>query len=341
MIDLIKIQKKIIPEMLEILELRYDILQNIYYNQPIGRRSLAQNLNLKERSIRAQIDILKELDLLNVENMGMNITVKGKEILEDLSEFIHEFKGITELEKKLKAALNLKEVLVVPGITIEKNIILENLAKVSSVYLKKIIKDDSIIGITGGTTMAKLVEKMEKSKTSKNLLVIPARGGLGKNLETQSNNIAATLANKLGGNYKLLHIPDNMDKITLEAVLNLPNISEVTELIKKMDILIFGIGRADTMAYRRNLPKEKVMELVDKGAVAEAFGHYFDISGNEVWEYKTVGLSLEKFKSLDKVIAVAGDEEKAEAIISIAKLKPEMTLITDELAANKILEITG
>ncbi len=93
------------------------------------------------------------------------------------------------------------------------------------------------------------------------------------------------------------------------------------------------------MAERRNLSKEKIEWLHEKGAVAEAFGHYFDIDGNQLWEYKTIGLSLEKFKSLKEAIAVAGEEEKAEAIIAIAKIKPDITLITDELAARKILSI--
>lgn len=338
--DLFKIQKKIVPEMLDILELRYDILKSIYHNQPIGRRTLAQNLNIKERTIRSQINILKELELLNVESMGMYITVEGENTINSLNEVIHTIKGISELEKSLGSALSLKKVIVVPGNIVEKDISLDDMGKVSSMHLRDLLKDDYIIGITGGTTMASLAENMTKNKSLKNLLVIPARGGLGRDVETQANNIAAKLAKRLDGSYKLLHTPDNMDKTTLEAVVGLPNIAEVVDSINKMDVLVFGIGRADTMAYRRNLPKEEIDEILKRGAVAEAFGHYFDIKGNEVWEYKTIGLSLDKFKSLDKVIAVAGEEEKAEAIMAIAKLKPEMTLITDEFAARRILELT-
>ncbi len=339
--DLLKLQQKIAPEILGVLELRYDILKSIYYNQPIGRRGLAQNLNIKERTIRAQINILKELELLNIQSMGMYITDKGKNTIEALNEMRHELKGISELENNLKLALQLKKVIVVPGNTLEKDTSLDEIGKVSSMYLRQSIKDNFVIGITGGTTMESLAENMTKGKVSKNLLIIPARGGLGKDVETQANNIAAKLAKKLDGNYKLLHIPDNMDKATLDAVLNLPNISEIIGFIEDMDVLVFGIGRADTMAYRRNLSKEKITELIEKGAVAEAFGHYFDIDGNEIWEYETVGLSLDKFQKLDKVIAVAGEEEKAEAIIAIAKLKPEMTLITGEFAARRILEIVN
>lgn len=337
--DLIKLQKKIVPEMFEILELRYDILRSIHFNQPIGRRNLAQNLNFSERTIRNEVNILKELGLLNVEAMGMYITDEGKMLIGELKKMIHSLRGISQLEKQLQGILNLKRVIVVPGNPIENSINLKDMGKVSSKHLKEIIEEDFIIGVTGGTTMASLAKEMNKGKVANNVLVVPARGGLGKNVETQSNNVAADLAKKLEGNYRLLHIPDNMDATTLNAVLTLPNVNEITRLIKKMDILVFGIGRADTMAERRNLSRKKIDELLTKGAVAEAFGHYFDINGNEIWEYKTVGLTLEKFKSLDRVIGVAGEEEKAEAIMAIAKLKPNMTLVTDEFAARKIIKL--
>lgn len=337
--DLIKLQKRIVPEMFKVLELRYDILRSIDFNQPIGRRNLAQNLNTKERAIRNEVNILKELGLLNVESMGMYITKEGKGLIEELKEVIHSLRGISQLEDKLQHILNLKKVIIVPNNLTDDSMNLKDMGKVSSAYLKEEVKENFIVGVTGGTTMAALAREMNKGKVADNVLVIPARGGLGKNVETQSNNVAADLAKKLEGSYKLLHIPDNMDNTTLNAVLTLPNINEIIKLIEKMNVLVFGIGRADTMAKRRNLPKEKIDELLSKGAVAEAFGHYFDINGNEVWEYKTVGLSLEKFKALDKVIGVAGEEEKAEAIMAIAKLKSDMILITDELAARKILKL--
>lgn len=53
----------------------------------------------------------------------------------------------------------------------------------------------------------------------------------------------------------------------------------------------------------------------------------------------TVGLSLEAFMEIPNVIGVAGGEKKAEAIISIASLKKNMVIITDEGAARKIIEI--
>lgn len=337
--DLIELQKKIVPELFGLIEMRYDILRGIYYNQPIGRRGLANNLNLGERAVRTEVNILKEQGLLNIESMGMYVTEEGKKVIENLKDVVHRLKGISDLERKLEEILKVKQIIIVPGNFDQNELILKDMGKASSIYLKKQIKDNSIIGVTGGTTMAQVAEEMSSNNVADNVLIIPARGGLGKDVETQSNSIVGKIANKLEGNYKLLHIPDNLDKATLNAVLKIPDVKEVVELIKKMDILVFGIGRADIMAERRKLSKEKIQELTGKGAVSEAFGHYFDIEGKDIWEHLTVGLSLDDFQIIDEVIGVAGGKDKAKAIISIASLRQDITIITDEIAARSIIEI--
>jgi central glycolytic genes regulator len=337
--DLLELQKKIIPEMTEILEKRYNILRNIYYNQPIGRRALANSLNVGERVIRTEVNILKQHGLLEIESMGMNVTEEGKQIIDDLKEYIHRLKGLNSLEQALEKELNISNVFIVPGNSDMDSLIIKDIGKITSTFIKKIIKDGNIIGITGGTTMAQVADEMDQEKGNRDILVLPARGGLGKNVETQANNIAAKLAQKLGGNYKLLHVPDNIEKDALATLLSIPEIKEVVDIIKNINILVFGIGRADVMAERRHLTNEKINDLKNNGAVAEAFGYYFNTKGEIVCETSTVGLSLFDFKNIETVIGVASGEEKAEAIISISTLHKNMVLITDEGAAKKILEL--
>lgn len=337
--DLIELEKKIVPEVFDIIELRYNILRTIYYNQPIGRRGLSYQLNTGERTIRTEVNILKEYGLLNIESMGMYVTEEGKKVIKELEKVMHRIKGISNLEKVLTNLLKVDKVLIVPGNSDDNSLILKDMGKAASMNLRKLIKKGSIIGVTGGTTMAHVAEEMPVGKVANDVLIIPARGGLGREVETQSNSIAAKLAKKLDVNYRLLHVPDNVDKVTLDAILNVPDVMEIMKLIDDMDVLVFGIGRADVMAKRRQLSKEKIDDIINEGAVAEAFGHYFDIEGKEVWESLTVGISLDTFQKIDNVIGVAGGEEKAEAIMAIASLRKNMTIITDEGAAKKIIKI--
>jgi len=337
--DLIEIERKIVPEILDILEIRYNILRNVYYNQPIGRRGIANKLNIGERTVRTEVNILKKQGLIDIGSIGMYITKDGKTVIDKLEGVIRELKGITDLENRLKSILNIKSIIIVPGNCDNNELALKDLARAASAYLSEVIKDEYIIGVTGGSTIAKVADEMPQGKIADDILVIPARGGLGKDVETQSNTIAAKLAKKLEGSYRLLHVPDSIDKKTLEAMLALKEVKEVIQIFDKMNVLLFGIGRADVMASRRRLSQEQIDLLLNKGAVGEAFGHYFDINGIEVWKSLSVGIDLDVFKKVETVIGVAGGEKKAEAIMSIASLREDMTLVIDEAAANRIIEI--
>ena len=92
--ELLKLQMKLVPELLSVLDMRYNILSNIYYNQPIGRRMLSNNLNLSERIIRSEVNFLKEQNLIDINSIGMNITDEGTDLLRDLKFFIREIKKI-------------------------------------------------------------------------------------------------------------------------------------------------------------------------------------------------------------------------------------------------------
>lgn len=338
-IQLIDLIKSIAPEVTDIIEKRYLILRTVHFNQPIGRRALAITLDLGERTIRNEVNILRDQGLLNIEIMGMYVTNEGKNLLDDLSEVYKGFKGIPELQARIEKILGVKKVIIVPGDLNESQLVLKEMGKNTSSTIKELINHKDIIGITGGNTMATVAEEMTQSDKPNDVLVIPARGGLGRELETQANSIAAKIGKKLGGSYRLLNVPDTLEQEALEIIIKNDEIRESIDLIDSISILVFGIGRADTMAHRRNLPEEKIDSLMELGSVAEAFGHYFDIYGKEIWEYKTIGLSLDKFKEIKSIIGVAGGADKAQAIMAISSVRKDIIIVTDESAARRILEL--
>ena len=70
--ETIEILKKMVPEIMDLVEKRYLILRTIYYNEPIGRRTIAHKLGLKERSVRYEANLYDQ-GLINIDNMGMYI----------------------------------------------------------------------------------------------------------------------------------------------------------------------------------------------------------------------------------------------------------------------------
>ena len=337
--DILNLQKKIVPELVDVLEKRYNILRAIYYNQPIGRRVLASELNLGERIVRTEIDLLKSQNLIEINTPGMTVTKDGIELVDKLNDFVHEIKGLDDLEEYLKKLLGVKAVIIVPGDVDEDPTIIKELGKAAANYGKKIIKNNDIIAITGGSTVKEVVEAFPKINNVSDTLVIPARGGMGRKVESQANTLAASLAKKINGSYKLLHIPENISGEVLDRLLKEKQIRDVIECIKEADVLIYGIGNAMHMAEKRGASEEYISKLQALGAVGEAFGCYFNKDSKVVSESTPLGINFNNAKKISTHIAVAAGKTKVKSIIATEMHNSNAVLITDEASGNKIAEL--
>ncbi|MFP4017305.1 MAG: sugar-binding transcriptional regulator [Halanaerobiales bacterium] len=321
-------------------ENRYTILRNIYYNQPIGRRSLAEKTKISERIVRKELDFLHKRGLVNISRAGAVITETGSSFLPELDKYIKEIKGIKILETKIKELLGLKDVYIVPG-NLEHSTIVQEIGRFTARLLNKLLKDGDILAVTGGSTLAQVANAMQKRDKPLNVTVVPGRGGLGEEVEIQANTIASTIAKKLGGKYQLLHIPDSIKEENVDRIIAEPSIQRVLKSLKKANILLHGVGSAEVMAGRRDMSKKQIKQLVTGGAVAEALGYYFNEKGEIVYTTTSVGLHLEDLQEIEKVIVVAGAPAKARAILSVLSPKYHDLLITDELTAKEIITLKG
>lgn len=332
--------KRVAPEMVELIETRYNILSVVSFLQPIGRRMLSTKLNMTERVIRKEANTLKQQGLVSFTLEGMTMTESGEEALELLRIFFRDLKGIRHLESVVAKKLNIKKVIVGSTILGNNELALKELGKSGAAVLASHITANSTIGITGGTAVHSVVDEFPDEEFNfDDSYVIPARGGLGKRTEYQANTLVEKLAGKINSQYKLLYTPDVLSKATIETLKNEPEIKEIIDLMDNIDVLLFGVGEAQAMAKRRSLPESLMSNLEAKGAVSEGFGYYFNKAGEIVHEISTIGISLELYKNLGDVIAIAKGEEKSEAIISIAKLNSNLVLISDESTINKINEL--
>lgn len=333
-----RLHRRIAPELISTIEERYNILRHIQYAQPIGRRALAGMLAIGERIIRAQVDFLKSAGLVEFTPLGMTVTKEGEAILADLAEYIRQLHGLTVLESEIAAKLKLQRVVIIPGDSDADTAVLRELGRAAGGVLGQYLGNNMVVAVSGGSTMARAAESVYLSAPE--TTVVPARGGLGERVEYQANTIAAVLAGKLGGRYRLLHIPDGMSEEALEVILaSDAKVRAAAEMIKNAGILIHGIGRADEMAARRGLDEKMIADIVQRGAIGEALGHYCNLQGDIVHITNSVGLQLNNLAGIGTVIAVAGGQRKAEAIVAIARTGGQNVLVTDEAAARAIQTI--
>lgn len=335
---LIDVQKKLYPDLLEVMQQRYVMLQTIELLQPIGRRGLADNTSLTERNVRGEVDLLEKQGLIDVTGKGMQITKEGKLVIDQLSDFMHEAMGLNVLEKQLRDKLPVKEIIVVPGNSDTHGWVKQELGKACVSFLKNNVKKESTIAVTGGSTMAAVAQKMIPFDHAPHCLFVPARGGIGEKEENQANTIAAKMARQANGEYRLLYVPDPLSETSYQTMIKEPSIMETVQRIKDSDVILHGIGDALTMAKRRKTPEDIIGKLESKKAVSEAFGYYFDKTGKIVHKVRTIGIHLEDLSSAKPVITVAGGKSKANAIASYFKQGKSDLLITDEAAAEQIIK---
>ncbi len=336
---MIDIQKQLLPDLLEIMQKRYHILQSIRFLQPVGRRSLSGALGLTERVLRSEVDFLKNQDLIAIKAEGMSITEEGFTLLLELEGVMREISGINVMEQKIKKQFMLQEVVIVPGESDESLWVKEEMGRATTLSMKKRLEGNNIIAVTGGSTMATVAEMLTARFSENEILFVPARGGIGEDVKNQANTICAQMAEVTGAKHRVLYVPDQVSKEVYHSLMKEPDIREVMNLITSANIVLHGIGEAISMAKRRRTNEEDIEKITFKQAVGEAFGYYFNEQGEVVHKVPTIGLQLRDLANIPNVFAVAGGTSKAKAIRSYLKSAPSNTvLITDEGAAKELLK---
>lgn len=334
--------KRIVPELPELLVKRYLLLRKVYYSAPIGRRTLAAYFHSGEKVLRKEIDLLREQGLLTVEQRGISLTQSGEFLVSAITPYLKSLLGLTSLEEKLLKILKVKRVLVIPGNIENDEVVLLEMGRAAAKILRECLTPDMILAVSGGTSCAAVADMLSEGPAPPGIEVVPARGGLGEVVDYQANIIAARVAKKLKARYRLLHLPDSLGEEALQIVMKNEKIKEILEMINSAKVLLHGIGIADEMARCRNATPDEIKKLVNKGAVGEVFGLFFNARGEIVGSIPGLGLYLDDLnKHVNHVIVVAGGRRKAEAIVAVAGNRDRNLLVLDEGAARRILEIAG
>ena len=117
---------------------------DLYYNQNASRQEIGQELGLSRPTIARLLDSAREQGLVRIE-------------IPDLDTIAY-----WELEKKLEEKYGLRQVLVVDG-SDDKDTLESALGSSAARYLQYVIKDDSIVGVSMGSTLHHMVSALQKA----------------------------------------------------------------------------------------------------------------------------------------------------------------------------------
>lgn len=336
--DFIGLMRKLAPDLTEEMARRALILERIAALQPVGRRQLAARLNLPEREVRNIAVLLRDLGYVALDASGMSLSPKAEEVLTAARDFSRAMNGLAEMEAALAGLLSVDRVLIAPGDADEEEQVLADVGRMCAGRLRMMLQNGNTLAVTGGRSIAAVARALQP-QAPLNVMVVPARGGLGRSVEFQANTLAEEIAEKLGGHYRLIHLPDHMDAQAMQEMQKLPEVSEVLERLERADVILHGIGRAREAMRDRKLPREVQSRLAAQEAAGESFGSYYDLGGKCLLESGSLGVDPARLKPTCRMIAVAAGASKAEAVISVLRHKPHAMLVTDEGAARRMLRI--
>nr|MDD6336157.1 sugar-binding domain-containing protein [bacterium] len=329
---------RLVPELPAYARKRYTVLCAVRIDQPVGRRMLAEHLRMTEREVRAESEFLRAQGYVESTAAGMMLTAEGENLIRELQNSISALLGLENASKALEKALQVSQVIIAPVDIEQEPILFSELGHVAAVYLRGMLAGRMILAVTGGSTLAAVAQAMPAAHES-DLLVVPSRGGMGGDIARQANTIAAKMAERLGGSYRLLHAPD--EGLAAQVMEESFHNRSTMQVLKRADVLVYGIGRCDEMAARRGMPGIQRRQLLEAGGVAEALGYYLDIHGRILFTAGMGGLSMQELGNIPLRIAVAGGNKKAEAILASCKALAPHVLVCDESAARGLLACCG
>ncbi len=335
------VQRRIAPELTERIVLRHNILRHVSDSQPIGRRALSQRIGQTERAVRREESVLREAGLITVDPDGIRLARDGEDILWGLAEYVRLLIGTGELENLLELEFGVDQAVVVAGDSDLDDAVKREIARSGAAQLRDVISDGDVVAVTGGTTMAALAAEALPLRGTRDVVVVPARGGLGEDVEKQADTVAASLAKRLGGSYRLLNLPDDLGRESAASVREEPRIKQVIDTIRRARVVVHGVGTALEMARRRNLSESEIAHIQQLGAVGESFGFYFNSAGEVVYTTSSLGLRLAELSSVPTVICVGGGSSKARALEAVLRNGFSHIVVTDEGAAHGIKHESG
>lgn len=257
------------------------------------------------------------------------------------------FQHLFDLEKRLEETFHIPEVVALPCGPGDTQDLLSALGAAAAHYLLERLKDGDVIAIGGGTTIHALVEAVNPQRAYR-VDVVPVVGGVQGRVTTDVNFLASQLAERLGGRAFQLHSPAFAESPQQrQALLNMKPIKDILNIARRANIALLGIGTVDSETSRfvqfTALSAEEMKQIaVLYHGIGELLAIIYDQTGKpcaQSYAERVVGLTIEELQVIPLRIGVAGSLSKAAAIHGALCGGYLHTLITDETAAQGVMEL--
>lgn len=200
----------------------------------------------------------------------------------------------------------------------------QQIAGLVSNYLSSSLKNGQVIAVGQGRNVSAVAHHVgvispKDVKFVCSIGGIHPRGGM-----FNADHICRQLAKKYGGTSETLYAPAYaVNRAQKLAFMENDTIKQTLDLARKADVALVGIGDMSENSYMVDLgwftPQEVVQSRLEQGVVGDFAGYdFFDIHGQiakTVMSDRIIGLSIEEFRPIAEVIAIAAENSKPLALL--------------------------
>jgi DNA-binding transcriptional regulator LsrR (DeoR family) len=292
-----------------------------------------QNLTKTEIEKRLHISRFKVARILEAAKKGGLVRI----------EIVEPHRDLSDLEKALESAFNLKSAVLVWDGGDSPKALKEKVGNVAADYLLGILRDGDVLGIGWGTTTYELVKALPDAISTRVHIVQVSGGNTSLESGIDSQALTMSLASKFGVEPYLLHAPTLVDRPeTRYALMQESALKQIFRMYRKINILIAGIGAFLPNRFLGTLfLGESEMRILRKNkAVGEFLSYCYDIQGRLCHKERlkrVIAIPPDIIKRVPYSIAIVVGYEKAEAVLGAIRVGLINTLITDTTTARTLL----
>jgi len=211
-------------------------------------------------------------------------------------------------------------------------------------FLRQILerREDEVIGVGHGRTLAAVVEQMPQT-LARGVQFVSLLGGLTRKFAANPFDVIHRLAERTGAEAYLLPVPVFANSVADKAVLMQQyGIADVAALARKASLLIVGIGQVSGEGFLVSsgmIRPDEVVELKRVGACADLLGHFFSADGRMLdtdLSARATSMSAADLKK-HRIVAIAGGKAKVTALRAVLRSRVLHGLITDEATAQGLV----
>ena len=252
---------------------------------------------------------------------------------------------LIDLSLRLEDRLKLDEAIVVPGGGGADETAM-SVGAALGILLSKTINDGMTLGVGWGRTLTSSLATFRPPRRE-GVKVVSLLGGLVE--VTLANPLEFTwrLANQLGAECFLFPAPLLVDSAeTRERLMSRCGLDRLEKLASSLDLAVLSvgdIGATATSLSKGLLSQTQLDELYHAGCVCDMLCNFLDAQGRSVahpLNERVMSISPETIARAAHVVIATGGAARAEAILAARQRVGCNTLLTDEPAARRLLELT-